>query len=330
VKTAIGSAIVCAVSACLAACGGGGGDPAPTPSGPSEAQRTMAATSTAQSTTNPCATIGPFYWEIGDRNARIASGSVAVVGNATTYASNTVMSIASASKWLYGAYVAQKKNGVLSDSDIKFLNFRSGYTNFSACQPGQSVDDCVAYASNGVHSAATDGYFFYDGGHMENHASQAMGLGPLQNAALASEIRSQLGADIALAYSQPQLAGGVVTTADDYARFLRKLLGGQLQMAALLGSHPVCTNPTTCSQALATPIPTTLSWHYSIGHWVEDDPATGDGSFSSAGAFGFYPWVDASKAWYGIVARSAAPGSGYDSAMCGAAIRKAWVTGEAQ
>ena len=318
-----------ATSVLLVACGGGGSDPAPPPA-TSDAQRSAAASATAQSSTNPCAAVTPFYWEIGDRNARIASGSVNSASSATSYTSGTPMSIASASKWLYAAYVVQKQNATLSDSDIKFLNFRSGYTSFSQCLPGQSVDGCVAYLNNGVHSDPTDGLFSYGGGHMEKHAS-LIGLGPLVNAGLASEIRSQLGSDVGIAYSQPQLAGGVVSTADDYAFFLRKLLGGQLQLGALLGSHAVCTNPSTCAQAAYTPVPATESWHYSLGHWVEDDPVVGDGAFSSAGAFGFYPWIDASKSWYGVLARqSVANGEGYDSAQCGRLIRKAWVTGVAQ
>jgi hypothetical protein len=56
----------------------------------------------------------------------------------------------------------------------------------------------------------------------------------------------------------------------------------------------------------------------------------GDGAFSSPGALGFYPWIDASKRWYGILARRA-PGpegnQGYLSARCGRQIRKAWITG---
>ena len=318
-----------ATSVLLVACGGGGIDPAPPPA-TSDAQRSAAATATAQSTTNPCAAVTPFYWEIGDRNARIASGSVNSASSATSYTSSTPMSIASASKWLYAAYVVQKQNATLSDNDIKFLNFRSGYTSFSQCLPGQSVDGCVAYLNNGVHSDTTDGLFSYGGGHMEKHAS-LIGLRPLVNAGLASEIRSQLGSDVGIAYSQPQLAGGVVSTADAYALFLRKLLGGQLQLGALLGSHSVCTNPSTCAQAVSTPVPATESWHYSLGHWVEDDPVVGDGAFSSAGAFGFYPWIDASKRWYGVLARqSVANGEGYDSAQCGRLIRKAWVTGVVQ
>ena len=302
------------------------------------AARITAATATAQSAGNACAYIQPFYWEVGDATQRLGAGSVPDTST-PTYTGATVMAIASASKWLYGAHVVQLRQGQLTDADIKFLTFRSGYTSFSRCTADQTVDDCVAYQQNGVHSDATDGVFAYGGGHMENHASQN-GLGPLDNAGLAAAIHTQLGSDIEIIYTQPQLAGGVATSADHYAVFLRKLLAGQLMMSSALGTHAVCTNPATCTEARNAPVPETESYHYSIGHWVEDDPVHGDGAFSSAGAFGFYPWIDAGKTWYGIVARKDTSGStpgdpdaggqGFASALCGQQIRKAWITAVAQ
>jgi len=313
----------------LAACGGGGSDAGTTPL-IDTAQRAQAASTTA-SNNSACVAIKPFYWEIGNTTGSMASASVTLTGSATTYTASTVMGIASASKWLYGAYVVERRGAAgLSVSDIKFLNFRSGYTSFTSCSPAQTVGSCAAASTNGVYTPATDGKFLYDGGHMQVHAG-LMGLDPLDNTTLATEMESQLGADVDIAYSQPQLAGGVRTSADNYARYLRKLLGGQLRMGAALGSNAVCTNPSTCAGALGTPVPLTESWSYSLGHWVETDPLVGDGAFSSAGAFGFYPWIDASKRFYGIVARQdLQSGSGFDSAFCGRLIRKAWLTGVAQ
>ena len=307
----------------LAACGGSS-DPAPTPT-LTDAERSAAAAGTAQSSTNACAAIQPFYWEIGSGTAALAAGSVG--GNA--YTASTSMNIASASKWLYGAYVAQRRGGALSADDVRYLTFRSGYTSFSICLPGQTVDGCVNFLDNGLYTPADDGRFEYGGGHMQKHAS-LLGLGALGNAGLAAELQTQLGSDVGMSYSQPQLAGGVVSTAADYARFLRKLLTGSLQLGALLGTQAVCTNPLTCPTANATPVPASESWHYSLGHWVEDDALLGDGAFSSAGAFGFYPWVDAGKSRYGIVAREAAAGSGEASVNCGRLIRKAWFSGVVQ
>jgi hypothetical protein len=290
-------------------------------------------TATAQASTGPCADIQPFYWEIGDQNSALASGSVNKSGDPTRYTASTTMSIASASKWIYGAYVVEKRAGVLTDSDIKFLHFRSGYVSFDAfgsCSFGDTVDGCLNNGNNGAYTARSDGKFNYDGGHMQKHGS-VDGLGGLNSIALAAEMRRALGQDIALSYSQPQLAGGVVTTAADYARLLRKFLDGQLRMGALLGTNAVCTNPLRCADAVATPTPLSESWLYSLGHWVDADPVVGDGSFSSTGAFGFHPWITSDKKNYGVIARrTQVPGTGFDSAVCGRLLRKAWASGLAQ
>jgi hypothetical protein len=75
-----------------------------------------------------------------------------------------------------------------------------------------------------------------------------------------------------------------------------------------------------------TPFPQE-AWHFSIGHWVEDNPATnGDGAFSGAGSFGFYPWIDSTKSYYGIVSRNEQYGA-YPSVQCGRLIRRAFITG---
>lgn len=293
-------------------------------------QRIVAATGTAQSGSNACNAIRPFYWEIGDRNTALAAGSVDRPGSIEpAYTADDSMPIASASKWLYAAYVVQKQNGVLSAGDRRFLSFRSGYASLGECHPAQTVDACLDPPGEGTHAPAQDGKFHYGGGHMQKHAS-LIGLGALDNAALAAELKTQLGNDLTFGFGPPQPAGGAISTASDYARFLRKLLRGQLHIAQMLGSKPVCTAPATCAQASYTPIPATEEWQYSLGHWVESDPIVGDGAYSSAGTFGFYPWVSANRRWYGIVARRDAAGSGHASVQCGRLIRKAWITGIAR
>ena len=115
-----------------------------------------------------------------------------------------------------------------------------------------------------------------------------------------------------------------------YGAFLRRILG-DLVIRDSLGSHAVCTNPSTCPTALYSPVPAAESWHYSLAHWVEDDPTVGDGAFSSAGAFGFYPWIDASKTYYGILARYSVSANAYiQSVQCGRLLRKAWLSAEVQ
>jgi hypothetical protein len=97
-------------------------------------------------------------------------------------------------------------------------------------------------------------------------------------------------------------------------------------MKDYLGTHPVCTLPGSCPGAIESPVP--VAWHYSLNHWVEDDPGNGDGAFSSPGAFGFYPWISADKQWYGILARvSRRPGAYKESVYCGIKLRHAWISG---
>jgi hypothetical protein len=325
-------AILSALASLVAACGGGdGGSPAPTPTptptptpapAPTStiAQRAAAAASAASQAAD-CVAVQPFYWSIGDATGKQGDGSVGIAPPTA----QTIMSIASASKLVYGAYVAELRAGVLADTDVPYLNFTSGYTDFAGCSQTGTVATCEAAGTNGTHEPVDDGKFYYGGGHMEKHAFDN-GLAADDNAALAGAINTTLGTSFA--YSQPQPAGGIYTNAGTYGAFLQRVVAGQLKIGALLGTHPVCTNPRTCSDAVYTPIPAE-SDHYSIGHWVEDDPAAGDGAFSSPGAFGFYPWVDGSRTWWGIVARMARNSDeqeGVASMKCGRRIRAAWVS----
>lgn len=318
------------------------GDAAPPPvsdggSGTDASQPTNASVAAATQTANTntlCTAVSPFYWEIGDKDAPLASGAV----GASAPTATTLMPIASASKWIFGAYVVEKMAGNVAPADVPMLNFTSGYAGFAgdSCPNMGTIDDCLAGAA-GQQIPADVGKYDYNGAHLQKLAS-VMGLGAMSNAALGTEVRSQIGTEINVNYSQPQPAGGIYTSADQYVLFLRKLLVGSskpLRMGAMLAADSVCTNPVTCPTAVYSPIPgnpnSTESWHYGLAHWIEDDPKVGDGAFSSAGKFGFYPWVNADRTLYGVLARKDTAGrAGYDSALCGRLIRKAFVTGVAQ
>jgi len=304
---------------------------------PSTEQRAKAAAATALHN-RACTKISPFYWEIGDKEKPLISASVG--GN--TYDANTNMMIASASKWIWSSYVVQLKHGNLSDADIASLNMTSGYTSFryprcarlgndgkSDVSVKQCFDAKNLLGSNSEIDAEAVGHFYYNGGHFQKQAID-LGLGKFNSISLQQAMQSVLGNDFSFGFDSPQLAGGVTTSAANYAVFLRKILNSQLLMHDALGTHAVCTNPKSCPSAMSTPMPSDESWHYSLGHWVEDDPKTGDSSFSSPGAFGFYAWIDHSKTYYGIVARKAPAGSAIDSVKCGREIRKAWMSGNPQ
>lgn len=309
----------------MAACGGGGddvdrvvaADAAQDTAARQQAQalgdvrRTTAARAAATSKTNACSLIHPFYWELGGAQARKASGSVDV-----GFTGTTKVAMASASKWLYSAYVMQTR--ALSPESVPYLNFTSGNIDFETCLPRQTVQQCADARSNGGLSPDAVGRFNYDGGHMQRHAVM-IGLGSWDSAKLAADYNRVLGTHVS--FFSPWIEAGAETTADDYAAFLRRIMTKGLKIEAALGSNQVCTDPATCPTAMYSP--TAKPMNYSLGHWVEVDF---DGAYSSAGGAGFYPWISADKSLYGIVSRQGTAGTGDASADCGRAIRNAWVS----
>ena len=290
--------------------------------------RTAAATETANTNPNciPSELTEGFYWEIGDRDGIKASGTVM---GTNTPSSTQVIAIASASKWIYSTYALQKI-GSFRSSDLPFFNFTSGYISppgkEATCSYGETVGECAA-GINQVPAAINK--FFYSAGHFQYHATNVLGIGAMNAAELTTEVLGQLGS-FDFTYLQTNLAGGVNASASSYASFLQKILRGEYVISPYLGQNKVCASAACASGAVLSPAPPDEEWNYSLGHWVEDDPVLGDGAFSSAGALGFYPWIDASKKWYGILARradSTGGNQGFRSINCGRLIRQAWMTG---
>lgn len=284
-----------------------------------------AAEATASGSRN-CKAIGNFYWEIGDGKGAIVSGAVG-----DEYSANKEISIASASKFVWGAYVLEKigKNRQPDERTVEALTMRAGFTAFNpiACLLTRTVEACAANRSNGLLAPGDVGRFSYGGGHDQRLAVD-LGLGRYSADQLTREVRTYLGNDLGLSYKRPQLAGGLEGSPAAYAGFLRKIINGQLRMHDFLGADAVCTLPGRCPGALVSPVKE--AWHYSLNHWVEDDPRTGDGSFSSPGLQGFYPWISADKKTYGIVAREELRANAYwASVECGRDIRKAYFSGKA-
>ena len=169
------------------------------------------------------------------------------------------------------------------------------------------------------------------------------------------------------AYTFPDLAGGVHTNAANYASILQSVLNSKSVAGSMyhdLGQNPICTWQSSLMQqnpnlytipnnlkseplwfqnssasncpAVGSPI-NYEALHYSYNHWVEDDPENGDGTFSSPGKAGFYPWIDRTKSYYGLVARydgsgaqstseNSQIGQGWNSLLCGRQIRAAFMT----
>lgn len=322
-----------------------------------------------------------FYWEIGDENGIIkdsasgltAAGSVTPTGG-VQYTRSSNLSIASASKWIYGAYVLETKatpsagSYTIDSSYVPFLHFTSGYENMNddTCDGiGVTVQDCLTAANNlniagapdnGSQTVGDSGKFYYNSGHLEvfegggdSSIAGVMNGANLASGDLANKVQSALAAhnvNMNISYFSPSPAGGIYTTPGDYAAFLKGLIRSNdpLIMRHFLkptnqDTYAVCTQPVfnSCPTAVFAPLPPTVAWHYSITHWIEDDPTTGDGAYSSPGKLGFYPWVDSTFTYYGIVARedhNAPPlpqnAPFFLSDNCGEAIRTAFLTGVKQ
>ncbi|MCC7054477.1 MAG: hypothetical protein IT355_14505 [Gemmatimonadaceae bacterium] len=325
------------------ACGFGGGG-SESPSGPitvpprtSNPAGMAAVFATANRSDGVCAAARPFYWEIGDRSGLITGGSVDGPSGAT--ASRTVvLPVGSAGEWLYSAFVASRRGYVLTPQDVEFLTMRSGFVSASdACRASTTIGSCAAAGGNAVRDAAAVGRFGYGGSHLQQHASQpapGMDFAAKDNVALEIAMRSALGVGTALSVAGQRIPEDIAISPTGYASFLRKVLAGELRFGALLGTNLTCTDPATCASAVptATPLPVTPGsrWSYSVGHWVENDPVTGDGAYSNPGARGFYPWITARADMYGMVVRADSAGGTAASVRCGRVLRAAWVTGVVQ
>ncbi len=279
-----------------------------------------------------CEDIRPFYWEIGeDSGGPVVSGQV----GGTTYGRDTVMGIASASKWIFGAYVLERYWGPPTGSSgaiiVSALNMQQGHTSFSpgSCSYTTYVNGCHVIGSNDDVDSSKVGYFNYGGGDGQYAAADSglLNLGSRSVSTLLNAINNYLNLGSDFSYSMPAVAGGMRASAGDYAAFLQNLMDGTYVMSSYLGDNAVATQCAQCSSPFGS-----ADVHYSYFHWVEDNTGgslpngaplgAGDGAFSSPGALGFYPWISADKETYGIVATDDA--SFQESYICGKAIRDAY------
>lgn len=284
-------------------------------SGPHLFDRIADATGAAQLYADDAGTYS-FYWEIGNANGLLAAGAI----GPTVYTGTTVMALASATKWLTGIVALETTNP--ADSDWPYLNFTSGYTNMTvSCNAADTVNVCCARNSNNVIDPAYVGVFNYGPGHLENFGKLRMGLGTQDVTALAATWNTALGSS-GIGFNTPTLASGAYTTPNAYGRILQRLLRGEFAMWDYLDRYVVPAS--VPAGVVNTPAPRDEPWRYSVTHWIEPD-----GTYSSPGAFGFCPWIDASKTWYGIVAQQngafAAGGIGIQSAVIARSIRNAWL-----
>lgn len=105
--------------------------------------------------------------------------------------------------------------------------------------------------------------------------------------------------------TNPLLQGGVVTTAEDYTRFLSMLAQqGRFGLHQILSAQAVDTMETsqTTGKLMGwVPHSAIRQAQYALGNWCETSIADGRCTLvSSPGAFGTFPWIDRQSGLYGI------------------------------
>lgn len=290
-----------------------------------------------------CQDARPFYWEIGNVNGPLVSGHVDGPLGLVTYHRNTRMNLASASKWVLGAYMMEVDGGVPPAHQREAAMMLTGYNNFNSalCQLSLTVGGCFYnIIGNDKHSTAADGSFFYSGGNSQYLAASPalLDLGDMTTAQLSNEIQTVVGTT--MTYQYPAVSAGLKGSAAEYADFLVRLMTppaqGGLIMHDYLGVARVATLPCPTNASGCSPAGT-VAWTYGYEYWVENNVQSGlltpggppvgpgDGAYSSPGAWGFYPWISHDQSLYGIVARRGlSPTAFRKSALCGMAIRYAF------
>lgn len=311
----------------LAACGGsgGGGEAAPAPPLASDPWTAVAAALENHGVEDLALIVGDATGE----RYRYEKGAFQV---ADPYA------IASASKWLTGAtVVALIEQGVMTLDDRpqdylpywtddpadprsqitleQLLSFTSGFHR-SPVQRG-----CIGNETYDVQSCVLEWYaigvdappgttYFYGPVHMQVAAAMAeIATGQPWSQVVTLTIASPLGlSNTGFIGDNPLASGGARSSALDYAEFLRAQLVGDLigssfdtLAAERLSGIEIVSRPGSIDDG-------SVDWYYGLGVWREcNQPmwnASCDASVrvSSAGAFGWYPWLDLDNGYYAVLA----------------------------
>jgi CubicO group peptidase (beta-lactamase class C family) len=260
------------------------------------------------------------------------------------YSAETRVSTASAAKWLTGAVIMSLVDDDLIDLDApigtilpeftgdkaqitvrQLMSHTSGLPgeNAPAGRLGGTLADAAREIARMELVAKPGAEFRYGGVSMQVAARVAEVVsGKSWNELFEERIARPLGLTQTrygrLGLTQnPQVAGGAVTTLDDYGRFVAMILarGAFTDPATgtttrVLSEHAVremCADSTRGASIRGATLLRRLSnAKYGIGTWVEPGPkpAAPDGlphgSNSSPGAFGFVPWVDWERGVAGV------------------------------
>lgn len=271
-----------------------------------------------------CSRFDSFIWEVGDAE-NVITRDFSLKG--TPPSAKGLISLHEISAFIFATYAAQMKDGSFTPEEINDLTLRSGYTAplSQNCRAATTVSSCF---SNLSHARSTDGAFYYGPGSVQKMAVD-LGLGTFRDGDLRDEYSSAIGAPAThFQFETMRIMDGLRMTPNNLSRFMRHLLSGNLKMSGMLGQHAVCLDPSEC-QVPVTYAPAPRNRDYSLGHWVEKNPTTGEvEAFSMAGKSGIYAWITADRKYYGyMIPHDNGANRSMDGISCGRAMYRAVIRG---
>ncbi len=281
---------------------------------------------------------------IGDERGVLLSHTKGSLGLVASNSPNQRIPIASSSKWFTSATIMQLvENNVMSLDDTpqayidwwtsdptdwrsqitldQLLSFTSGFQGEHHCimQANAAPEACAREIYEDYHRYEPGTSFFYSSTHM--HIAGVMASKATDqpfNDLFRELIADPVGMSTTTRYERPSttnpfLAGGAVSTANDYAMFLQALLTGDL----LADSQSAMYQDWTAEPIEIVASPLQDYWHYGLGVWREcyDESGWTDACnntliVSSGGGLGWFPWIDVEAGYYGVIARRGLPLTG--------------------
>ena len=243
-------------------------------------------------------------------------------------APGTAIPVASAAKWTSGALLA----ALVSEGRLAFddslgrwldagspmargirighlFSHTSGFPRSATCvsDPRARLAACAREIVEGGLLSRPGERFTYGGASMHVAARVAeLAGGASWRELFASRIARPLGLE-ATRYlgAIPHVAGGLVSTRDDYARVLRLLLdSGRVAGRQVIAAAAVAAMERDWARGAAVvPPPRASDVGYGIGMWIDRADSLGRAvELSSPGAYGFTPWIDRERNLLGVLA----------------------------
>ncbi|MFK8015374.1 MAG: serine hydrolase domain-containing protein [Gammaproteobacteria bacterium] len=318
------------VPSLVAACGGDGGAIGPATSGPTDPPQAIATQIIDDFAVEDLAVI------VGD-----ASGEIWTYEKGG-FSADEAHLIASASKWLSASVIMTLvEQGVLELSDNpqdhlawwtsavddvrshvtleQLLSFTAGFDHSDldvACieDATTTLDQCAQTLYAGELGFDPGSTFSYGPAHLQVAAAMAeQATGQSFRALLQLQLVSALGLTQTDAFvpspANPRVAGGLTSSARDYATFLRALLSGDF-LASVRGTmlEDRTALPVVIAQRPSVIDDSAFDFHYALGAWREclqplwDTQCEPVRVASSPGAFGWYPWIDFERGYFAVIA----------------------------